>query len=389
MTDRHATATGTLPAVAPAGRRRRLGRFLRRRARSGWSRVRSSVPQAALMATGAVGAYAFAERVLGHQQPLFAATALLIAIGFQREPKVRQVAEVAVGCTLGILIGDLMMAGLGRGLWQAVLVVFVSVMVARFLDSGSTFTMQMSLQSVLVVLLPLGEQGPFARSGDALVGGALALLVTFLSPRDASRGTARQLRGLYESMSRVLRELSQGLREEESRIAWMALVECRRTQGTLDDVRKELRLSAEQAAYNPLQRSSRGLVETMSRAADRSDLAVRSLRIVARRVVSILDHGAVDDDHRERLAAWFDDAADAVEVLHRSLVEPQEEGRHRSLGVARDALGASASRLDPAQLGGRTVHGQALVMLLRPMMVDLIEATGASHDEAVSYLPRV
>ncbi len=389
MTDRHATATGTLPAVAPEGGRRRLGRFLRRRARSGWSRVRSSVPQAALMATGAVGAYAFAERVLGHAQPLFAATALLIAIGFQREPKVRTVAEVAVGCTLGILIGDLMMAGLGRGLWQAVLVVFVSVMVARFLDSGSTFTMQMSLQSVLVVLLPLGAQGPFARSGDALVGGALALLVTFLSPRDASGGTARQLRGLYESMSRVLRELSQGLREEESRIAWMALVECRRTQGTLDDVRKELRLSAEQAAYNPLQRSSRGLVETMSRAADRSDLAVRSLRIVARRVVSILDHGAVDDDHRERLAAWFDDAADAVEVLHRSLVEPQEEGRHRSLGVARDALGASASRLDPAQLGGRTVHGQALVMLLRPMMVDLIEATGASHDEAVSYLPRV
>ena len=26
-------------------------------------------------------------------------------------------------------------------------------------------------------------------------------------------------------------------------------------------------------------------------------------------------------------------------------------------------------------------------MLLRPMMVDLLEATGASHAEAVSYLP--
>ncbi|WP_295017682.1 aromatic acid exporter family protein [uncultured Micrococcus sp.] len=389
MTDRHATATGTLPAVVPAGRGRRMAQFARRRARAGWSRVRSSVPHAALMAACAVGAYAFAERVLGHGQPLFAATALLIALGFQREPRVRKVAEVAAGCTLGILIGDLMMAGLGRGLWQAVVVVFVSVMVARFLDSGATFTMQMSLQSVLVVLLPLGEQGPFARSGDALVGGALALLVTFLSPQDASRGTARQLRGLYESMSRVLRELSQSLREEESRTAWMALVECRRTQGTLDDVRRELLLSAEQAAFNPLQRSSRGLVETMSRAADRSDLAVRSLRIVARRVVSILDHGAVDDDHRERLAAWFDDAADAVEILHRSLVEPQEEGRHRSLGVARDALGTSASLLDPHELAGRTVHGEALVMLLRPMMVDLLEATGASHDEAVSYLPRV
>ena len=67
----------------------------------------------------------------------------------------------------------------------------------------------------------------------------------------------------------------------------------------------------------------------------------------------------------------------------------QAEGRHRSLSVARDALGASASALDPHQLGGGSVHGEALVMLLRPMMVDLLEATGAPHDEARAYLPRV
>ncbi|MCT2325245.1 hypothetical protein M3700_06030 [Micrococcus luteus] len=45
--------------------------------------------------------------------------------------------------------------------------------------------------------------------------------------------------------------------------------------------------------------------------------------------------------------------------------------------------------MDPHQLGGGSVHGEALVMLLRPMMVDLIEATGAEHDEARAYLPRV
>ncbi|MCG7422790.1 FUSC family protein [Micrococcus porci] len=389
MTDRHATATGTLPAVPAAAGPSGVGRFLRRRARAGWSRLRSSVGHAALMAVCAVGAYWFAETVLGHAQPLFAATALLIALGFQREPRVRKVAEVAFGCTLGILIGDLMMAALGRGLWQAVLVVFVSVLAARFLDSGATFTMQMSLQSVLVVLLPLNADGPFARSADALVGGLLALLVTLLSPRDPTRLPARQLRGLYESMASVLRELSAALRAEESRTAWMALVECRRTQSTLEDVRKELKVTREQTVLNPLQRPARDAADVMAVAADRSDLAVRSLRIVARRVVSILDHGAVDGDHRERLAAWFDDAADAVEILHRSLAEPQAEGRHRSLDVARDALGASASWLDPHELAGGTVHGEALVMLLRPMMVDLIEATGASHAEALTYLPRV
>jgi len=389
MTDRFATATGTLPSVAPASRRTRLRIFLRSRVRAGGARVRSSVGHAALVAVCSVGAYWFAETVLGHQQPLFAATALLIALGFNREPTLRKVAEVAVGCTLGILIGDLLMVALGRGLWQAAVVVFVSVMVARFLDSGSTFTMQMSLQSVLVVLLPVGPGGPFLRSADALVGGALALLVTFLSPQDARRATIHQLQGLFDTVSTVLRDLSRSLREEESRTAWMALVACRGTQTTLEAVRKELRMAQEQATFNPLQRSSRPFVDDVSNAADRSDLAVRSLRIVARRVVSVLDSGAFDDEHRELLAAWFDEAADAVEVLHRSLVEPKTEGRHRSLSGARDALGAAASRLDPAVLGGGSVHGEALVMLLRPMMVDLIEATGASHQAAVRYLPRV
>lgn len=389
MTDRFATATGTLPSVAPASRRTRLRIFLRSRVRAGGARVRSSVGHAALVAVCSVGAYWFAETVLGHRQPLFAATALLIALGFNREPTLRKVAEVAVGCTLGILIGDLLMVALGRGLWQAAVVVFVSVMVARFLDSGSTFTMQMSLQSVLVVLLPVGPGGPFLRSADALVGGALALLVTFLSPQDARRATIHQLQGLFDTVSTVLRDLSRSLREEESRTAWMALVACRGTQTTLEAVRKELRMAQEQTTFNPLQRSSRPFVDDVSNAADRSDLAVRSLRIVARRVVSVLDSGAFDDEHRELLAAWFDEAADAVEVLHRSLVEPKTEGRHRSLSGARDALGAAASRLDPAVLGGGSVHGEALVMLLRPMMVDLIEATGASHQAAVRYLPRV
>ncbi|MDY6056035.1 FUSC family protein [Micrococcus sp.] len=389
MTDRIATATGTVPIVAPSSRTERTRQFLVRRARAGRARVRSSVGQALLLAVCSVGAYAFAEQVLGHPRPLFASTALLIALGFQREPRLRRVAEVAVGCTLGILIGDLLMLGLGRGVWQAAVVVFVSLLVARFLDSGQVFTTQMSLQSVLVVLLPPDGASPFARSQDAVVGGVLALIVTFLSPKNAARGPVSRLQGLHGSMAQVLRDLSHSLRHTDSGEAWMALVTGRTTQSALDDLRKELRLSREQVQFNPLQRNVRGMVEAANTAVDRTDLALRSMRIVARRVVSLLDNDGLDDEHRELLAVWFDEAADAVEVLNRSLSEPQEEGRHRSLTGARDALGAAASRLDPHTLGGGTVHGEALVMLLRPMMVDLLESTGASHADAVAYLPRV
>ena len=57
------------------------------------------------MTACAVGAYAFAEYVLGHTGPLFAATSSLIALGFSRDPRLRRVMEVGLGCTIGIVVG--------------------------------------------------------------------------------------------------------------------------------------------------------------------------------------------------------------------------------------------------------------------------------------------
>jgi len=347
------------------------------------------VVPAALSAVCAVLAYVFAEFVLGHEDPLFAATASLIALGFNRDPKVRKVVEVAAGCTLGILIGDLMQHALGQGYGQAVLVVFTSIMVARFLDSGAAFTLQMSLQSILVVLLPAGQGGPFTRSQDAVVGGLIALLVTLLYPKNLQKDAATGLRDLHATMTRTLRDCSEALRGGDSRTAWMALVACRGTQAAVDNLQKDIRNAREVATFSPTQRRARPQLESTAHAVEKSDLAVRSLRIVARRVISVIDNDSLDEEGVQRLADWFDEAADAVAILGRSLGEPGARGRHRSLSVARDALGGAAARLDPADLGATSLHGEALVMLLRPMMVDLLEATGATHEEAVSYLPRL
>lgn len=363
--------------------------FLRRRARAGASRARSAVVPALISALCAVGAYAFAQNVLGHQEPLFAATAALIALGFNRDPKVRKVLEVAVGCTLGILIGDLMQAVLGRGLWQAVLVVFVSIMIARFLDSGAAFTLQMSLQATLVVLLPAAQGGPFTRSQDAIVGGLIALLVTLLSPRNVTKDATTGLTDLYGVLTRVLRDCANGLREHESRYAWMGLVACRGTQTALENLHKDVKMAREVATYSPTQRSRRSELNAAALAVEKTDLAVQGLRIAARRVITVIDSAQLGDEGMQSLANWFDEAADATQVLGGTLSEPKSAGRYRSLSVARDALGSAAAQLEPARLNATTPHSEALVMLLRPVMVDLLEATGASHDEARSYLPDV
>src|SRR5699024_11461083 len=85
-------------------------------------------------------------------------------------------------------------------------------------------------------------------------------------------------------------------------------------------------------------RSARQDLEELSRTLEKTDLAVRSLRVIARRVITVIDEldsraTAVDD--LERLSAWFSEAADAVAVLGRSAAEPSSVGRHKSLSIAR------------------------------------------------------
>ena len=112
------------------------------RARIGGVRARRSVLPAAQMTAAGVGAYIIAEQLLGHQSPVFAAVAALIALGFSKEPRLRKVIEVAVGCTLGILIADLLVHTFGAGVVTAVVVVFLSVMLARFLNPGPVLALQ-------------------------------------------------------------------------------------------------------------------------------------------------------------------------------------------------------------------------------------------------------
>lgn len=168
------------------------------------------------MTACAVGAYAFAEYVLGHTGPLFAATSSLIALGFSRDPRLRRVVEVGLGCTIGIVVGDLLLHWLGAGIWQAAVVLLFSILLARFLDSGTIFTTQLGLQSLLVVLLPAPAGGPFTRSIDAVVGGVCALLVTFLIPKDPRREPRNDVKTLLHELAEVLRECSSALTHSDS-----------------------------------------------------------------------------------------------------------------------------------------------------------------------------
>nr|WP_245827782.1 FUSC family protein [Sinomonas mesophila] len=358
-------------------------------ATTGMTRVRRSIIPAVGMTVGAVLAYVIAEQVLGHTGPIFAATSALIALGFGRDLAVRKVLEVALGCTLGIAVGDLLMHFLGTGLWQAAVILFVSLLVARFLDRGVIFATQLGLQSLLVVLLPAPAGGPFTRSLDAVVGGVIALVLTALLPRDPRVEPRRDLRKLVGAFSTMLRECGAALADADSTRAWHALVRGRSSQALVDTIRASLKSSSEVATIAPAYRRHRGELEEVEHAVEYLDLALRNGRVVARRLTSVINNAALTQDAAENIAGLLEDTADALDDVGLGLVAERREEREAQMRTARLELADIASRAHPRQLEVERLEGEALVILLRPMLVDLLEATGHAHDEAVALLPRL
>jgi uncharacterized membrane protein YgaE (UPF0421/DUF939 family) len=350
-------------------------------------RSRNSLVPAIQMTVCAVGAYAFAEYVLGHSGPLFAATSSLIALGFSREPRLRRVMEVGLGCTIGIAVGDLLRHWLGGDIWVAAVVLLISILLARFLDSGNIFTTQLGLQSLLVVLLPAPAGGPFTRSIDAIVGGLFALLFTVLVPKDPRREPRKDVQKLLHELAEVLRDCASALTNSDSTEAWHALVRGRNCQPLVDAMRQSLRASGEVATLAPAYRRHRDEIGRLEQSLDYIDLALRNSRVFARRLTSAINHAALSDEATENIAEVLQETAAAIDELSLGLAEMHEGVRRAHLRTSRLELTEIAGRLHPRMLDVQRLEGETVVMLFRPLMVDLLEATGMDSKEARDILP--
>ncbi len=364
------------------GAARRLQRRLHLRlgARAAASRVWESLPAIVQIIAAVTASYSIARWGIGHAYPILAITVTINSLGFARDARPLRVAETVIVILLGVALSDAMSLVLGKGLWQLVVVLLVVFVVGRAVSSNPTFAVAAAVPSALVVVLPVPDGGVFGRTLDALVGGVIALLATALLPRDPTRAAARARRRLFAAVDEGIASIVDALSDADTGTGELALERLRRTQPLVDAWQGTLESAVAIARISPLLRSRLPELARNERVLVAADLTTRHLRTVARRVEFLVRDG----EPRPALAEVLTQLRTGIGLLGDELADPQVAGAARSL------LTDVARRLDPATV---VPHGQlsdaALVLMLRPLAVDLLAGTGMPIDEARELLPRV
>ena len=322
-------------------------------------------------------AWSLAQALFDHDRPFFASVAAVVCLSVRQAQRLRRVAELAVGVTVGVLVGELLVRQIGTGAWQIAVVVAIALLLAVALDGGPLLTVQSGLQAVFVVGLPRVPGAEIARWEDALVGGATALLVAALVPTDPWRRSRRAAGRAAMGLAEALRQAAQGARTRDPAVAADALASARGTQIALDDWAEQLATGRDVARLSPLRRDRGGAMLARGQLLEQGlQRATRNMRVLVRRVLFAVE---TDEALPERLPELLDGLAVMLQVLAADPDSAQEQ--------VRPAVQAYAAGLDPRALPGDSLSTAVVIAQLRSAVVDLLEGLGMTNDEARSALP--
>jgi len=367
--------------VSADGELRRLERrvVLRARLRDGGRRVLGSLPAILQIVVAVVVAYSITHWLLAHPLPVLAVTVTITSLGLTRDARPRRVAESLLGIVLGVAVSEGFGLLIGRGVWQLAIVLAVVFVVSRFFATNPQFAVAAAVPSAIVMLIP-PPGGPFGMTLDAVIAGAVALLVTALIPRDPGRAAARDRRAILAVLSESAESTAACLREADEAAGELALSRLRRASPLVEAWRQSLDTAIAVARISPFLRSRLPELRRSTRVLEAADLAVRHLRSVARRSQYLVRDGIP----RPGVADAVGTIGEGVRLLGEELDDPS------TAGAARSVLIGLARRLHPETLlPDARLPDAATLLLLRPLVVDLLVGTGMPADEARDLLPPV
>jgi len=363
-------------AIKQPKKRSRLSWNLRESAR----RVLETIAPAVQITLAAWGSWAFAHYVLGHEIAFLSVTVAVTSLGLSRDARPKRIMQTGLGMVSGIAVSELFIVAFGHGIWQLPVLIFGVLLAARFVTNSATYALSAVAQSALVYLTvaPLG--GPYTRTIDGLVGGTAALIATALIPRDP-RGLARKdAEKLLEVFLESLHAIRSAMQKLDVASADATLLTIRRTQPLLDNWRMSLDSAISISQISPFLRRHRDELLDQTRLLKGMDLATRNLRVVVRRIDFLIRDG----QPRPYLADLLQQIEDATKVLAEGIEDP--ERRTDALELYVEII----RQLDPKKHGiADQLREASVLLLLRPLLVDLLVAAGATEDEARAELPEI
>jgi uncharacterized membrane protein YgaE (UPF0421/DUF939 family) len=343
-------------------------------------RVIESAPAILQIVLAATASFAFAHLVLGHANPIFSVTVAITALGFTRDARPRRILSTATGMIVGIALSEVLLVLIGPGLWQMSMVLLIALTAARFITGSAAFALTVGIQAMLVYIMPAPEGGAFIRSLDGVIGGTTALLFTAIIPRDPRGLAAKDASKLFDIFLDSLDALKLAVRNVDVAVVDEALTRVRRSQPLVDNWRMSLDSAIAISRISPFLRKYRNELSGQVRLMRGMDLATRNLRVVVRRVDFLVRDGVA----RPYLADLFEQISGATKLLARGLESAE------SLHDAQEAFVEIIHQLDPKKFGiADQIREASVLLLLRPLLVDLLCASGMSEDDARAELPAI
>ncbi|WP_404387642.1 aromatic acid exporter family protein [Humibacillus xanthopallidus] len=341
------------------------------------ARLRSRAFLLVQCAVAAGVAWWIAADVLGHVAPFFAPVVAVICLGMSYGQRQRRVLEVAIGVAVGVFVADVFVQVVGTGPWQIAAVVLVSMGAASLLDGGPVLVTQAAVQGIVVAGLAPTSGQAFTRWTDALIGGGVALVAATVVPQAPLRRPRVAAAEAVRKISELLRGAEASADDLDVDRAAEVLASARGTESLLRELSSAADEGLSVLASSPFKRRHAPHVRKMVELVEPLDRAMRSTRVLVRRVTVSVGRGEpLPTAYRQVML----ELADAVDIIARALAEnaSPEIGRSGLITVAE-----STGRLPRTEsLSTETVLAQ-----LRSVVVDLLQVTGLDVDDAVAAMP--
>jgi uncharacterized membrane protein YccC len=320
-------------------------------------------------------AWFFATDVLGAQRPFFAPIAAILTLGLAAGRRGFRAFEVGVGVTLGIAVADALVALIGRGTWQLMVVTLLAMSVAVLVGGTPGVVGQAGTSSIFVVILEQPAGFDFTRTAHAAIGVASALLLSFLVlPLDPLRLVRGAAAPALSELAGVLDDIAAALEARDREATQRALLRARDADPLAQDFAQALVTARETAVASLPRRRALGAVEAYASAGAQLDLAVRNVRVLARAALRAVEVG---DNVPPAACDALRELASAVRALEPWLHDPSAVDAVRD-HATEAARGASAVLEQTANLSVSVIVGG-----VRSTAVDLLRGTGLERELAV------